>query len=166
MTSRTVIEHALVATVATVATMIAAASPRAGTGQQATGKTTEPQVAIVQTVGCVEQRGGDAVTWWLTRAADPTESRAGVFNVNQVDEAKETALGSGEFQLVGVADFLTAEGLLRWGDRAQFTSPEQVNATGELREGRTMLVKGLLIEADAVSRINLLAVIGLANTCG
>lgn len=159
MTSRTVIAQAGAATVATVSFMIATTWSTTANGQAA-----EPQVAIVQTVGCVEQRGG--AEWWLTRTADPTGSRAGLFDVNQVDEAKETALGSREFQLVGVADFLSAEGLLRWGDRAQFTSPEQVNASGELREGRRLLVKGLLIETEAVSRINLLAVVGLANTCG
>ena len=159
MTSRTVIAQAGAATVATVSFMIATTWSTTANGQAA-----EPQVAIVQTVGCVEQRGG--AEWWLTRAADPTGSRAGLFDVNQVDEAKETALGSREFQLVGVADFLSAEGLLRWGDRAQFTSPEQVNASGELREGRRLLVKGLLLETEAVSRINLLAVVGLANTCG
>jgi hypothetical protein len=67
--------------------------------------------------------------------------------------------------LVGVADFLDADALLRFGDRASFTKPDQVNATGELRAGRTVLVKGLLIESGAESRINLLAVVGLADSC-
>ena len=130
------------------------------------GQRSEPQVDIVQTVGCVEMRNDDAATWWLTRAADPTQTRAGVFNENQVEEAKEEALGTGEFQLIGVAEFLDAESLLRFGDRAQFTTADQVNATNELREGRTVLVKGLLIEEGALARINLLAVVGLADTCG
>ena len=63
------------------------------------------------------------------------------------------------------ADFLDVEGLLASGDRALFTTPEQANATGELRAGRTVLVKGLLIEADESSRINLMAVVGLSETC-
>ena len=134
------------------------------------GQRSEPQVEIVRTVGCVELRNGDDATWWLTSAADPTETRAGVFNVNQVEEAKEEALGSREFQLVGVAEFLDAESLLSFGDRAQFTTADQVNATNELREGRMVLVKGLLIEAGttagATARINLLAVVGLADGCG
>ena len=149
-----------------LAAMIVMTWPTAVQGQQATMSTPEPQVEIVWTVGCVELRDGDAPTWWLTRAADPTESRVGVFNEDQVEEARETELGSREFQLVGVAEFLDAESLLSFGDRAQFTTPEQVNATNQLGEGRTVLLKGLLIEAGAVARINLLAVIGLADGCG
>ena len=148
-------------TVPVLAAMIAMTWPTAVQGQRP-----EPQVEIVQTVGCVELRNGDDATWWLTRAADPTETRARVFNENQVEEAKETALGSREFQLVGVAEFLDAESLLNFGDRAQFTTADQVNATNELRVGHTVLVKGLLIEAGAVTRINLLAVVGLADVCG
>ena len=147
------------------AAMIAVTAPTAVQGQQP-----EPQVEIVQTVGCVDQRNGDAATWWLTRAADPTETRSGVFNETQVEEAKEEALGSLEFHLIGVAEFIDAESLLSFGDRAQFTTADQVNATNELREGRMVLVKGLLIEAGATAgspaRINLLAVIGLADGCG
>ena len=105
-------------------------------------------------------------TWWLTRAVEPTTTRPRVFNEVEVEEARENTSGDHEFQLVGVADFLTAEGLLRFGQRAIFTNPEQINATGELRAGRTVLVKGLLIEADGLSRINLLSVVGLADTCG
>ena len=90
--------------------------------------------------------------------------------MNQVEEAKEQPLGSREFQLIGVAEFLDAESLLSFGDRAQFTRADQVNATNELREGRMVLVKGLLIEAGtsagATTRINLLAVVGLADGCG
>ena len=148
-------------TVLVLAAMIAMTWPTSVEGQRP-----EPQVEIVQTVGCVELRNGDAATWWLTSAAEPTETRVGVFNVNQVEEAKETPLGSREFQLVGVAEFLDAESLLNFGDRAQFTTADQVNATNELRAGHTVLVKGLLIEAGAVTRINLLAVVGLAAGCG
>jgi len=136
--------------------------PMASEGQQRP----DPQVEIVQTVGCVEERGGEPPAWWLTRAVEPTVVRAGVFNENQVEEARSTALGSRAFQLIGVADFLDAESLLRFGDRAQFTTPDQVNATGQLGAGRTVLVKGLLIEDGAAERINLLAVVGLADGCG
>ena len=138
----------------------------AETQGQPTAAGSGPTVEIVQTVGCVQQRDGEAYRWWLTRAAEPTVARPGVFNTIEVEEAKGTAPGSREFQLIGVADFLGAEGLLRSGDRALFTTPEQVNATGELREGRTVLVKGLLIEVDTESRINLTVVVGLADTCG
>ena len=141
---------------------MAVAWPASGEGQR---RRPEPQVEIVQSVGCAEERAGDSATWWLTRAVDPTVTRAGVFNENQVEEAKLTELGSGSFQLIGVADFLDAESLLRFGDRAQFTTADQVNATGELREGRMVLVKGLLIEDGVDQRINLLAVVALADGC-
>ena len=140
-------------------------SPRM-VAQNAEAAKAKVKVEVVQTVGCAERRNGEPPTWWLTRAAAPTVTRAGVFNRVQVDEAKKTStLGTREFHLVGVADFLDADGLLRSGDRARFTKPDEVNATGELREGRTVLVKGLLIDAGAESRINLLAVVGIADTC-
>ena len=141
-----------------------AALPAPAHGQLA-ATTDAPAVEIVHTVGCVERRTGGA-EWWLARAAEPTVADPGVFNQDEVDEAREQALGTHEFHLVGVADFLGAEALLRSFDRATFTTPDQVNATGELREGRTVLVKGLRIAAEGVERINLLAVVGLADTCG
>ena len=158
MTTRTLLAAALAA--ATVAPLTAAAEQRPSAGRP------EPQVEVVQTVGCVEQRISQESTWWLTRAVEPTETDSRVFNEVEVEEARESTSGDHTFQLVGVADFLTAEGLLRFGQRAIFTNPEQINATGELRAGRTVLVKGLLIEADDVSRINLLSVVGLADACG
>ena len=157
----------------TIRTLLAAtlavsalAPPIAVAAGQRSSARPEPQVEVVQTVGCVEQRTSDETTWWLTRAVEPTSTRPRVFNEVEVEEARENTSGDHEFQLVGVADFLTAEGLLRFGQRAIFTTPEQINATGELRAGRTVLVKGLLIEADDLSRINLLSVVGLADTCG
>lgn len=136
-------------TLAAAQTAVSPASPKA-------------KAEIVQTTGCVAKRNGQPATWWLTRAAAPTPTREGVFNRTQIDDAKKTlALGSGEFHLVGVADFLDADALLQSGDRALFTSKEQVNATGELREGRAVIVKGLLIAGAAESRINLLEVVGL-----
>ena len=134
--------------------------------QQEPAAKRKPQVEMVHTVGCVERRNDAAAPWWLTRAAEPTVTKPGVFNSDQLAEIRETAaLGASQFQLVGVADFLTAEGLLRSGDRALFTAPDQVNATGELRDGRTVLVKGLLIDPDADPRINLVAVVGMVDLC-
>lgn len=149
-----------------IALAIGALWPSRMAAQTAEAAKPKVQVEVVQTVGCVERRNGEPATWWLTHAAAPTVTRAGVFNRVQVDEAKKTSTpGTKEIRLVGVADFLDADGLLRSGDRARFTTPEQANATGELREGRTVLVKGLLVDAGAESRINLLAVVGIADTC-
>ena len=139
--------------------------PVTAEGQRRAADVAKPQVEIVQTVGCVERPSGGEAAWWLTHATDAEVTRSGAFNEVQVGEAREAMSGSREFRLIGVADFLTPEGLLRFGDRALFTTPEQINATGELRDGRTVLVKGLLIDPDGEPRINLLAVIGLADTC-
>jgi len=124
-----------------------------------------PQVQVVQTSGCVEHREDGPGSWWLTQAGEPETTRPGVFNRAQVDELEETGGGTEEFHLVGVADFLDAEGLLAFGDRAAFTSSDQVNATGQLAAGRRVLVKGLLIEAEDVRRINLMTVVGLDAGC-
>ena len=150
-----------------VAMVIAATGspPTAAQGQPA-GARTGPKVDIVQTVGCAERRSGEGAEWWITQAVDPTVTRGGVFNELQVEEARNASLGSRTFQLVGYADFLDAEGLLQTADRARFTTPEQANATGELREGRTVLVKGALIETDTDPRINLLSVVAVSETCG
>ena len=156
MTKRTVLASGL---------MMATAWPAAVYGQTVTARLKDVQVQIVQTVGCVEQRGDDAGSWWLTRAAEPTVAKPGVFDETQVEEAKDTALGAREFQLIGAAEFVDAKSQLEWGDRAQFTTADEVNATDDLRKGRTVLVKGLLIDPDGDARINLLAVVGLAETC-
>ena len=126
---------------------------------------TKPQVEIVKTVGCVEKRAGEPPSFWLRKAAEPEVVEGGVFNETQVEEARQLGVGERDFQLVGVADFLDAESLLEWGERSEFTTAEQANATGELSSGRTVLVKGLLIEAEPAPRINLLAVVGLADDC-
>ena len=144
--------------------LLAVAGP-ASAAQDRPSAHVEPDIEIVETVGCVAQRAGGA-EWWLVSAAEPDSARAGVFNVPEVEAARDRGLGDREFRLVGVPDFLGAEALLRSADRSLFTTPEQVNATGELRAGRTVLVKGLLIEAAPAAHINLLAVVYLADTCG
>lgn len=145
----------------TVAFLTAAICPAASHGQGPA----DPQVAIVQTVGCAEQRSDGGVTWWLTRAADPAASGPGPFEAPQVDAARSRETGSREFQLIGFAEFVDPAAQLAWADRALFTTEEQVNATNDLRPGRFVLVKGLLIDADGNARINLLSVVGLADTC-
>jgi hypothetical protein len=139
-------------------------APLALEAQQRGEPDKEPQVEIVQTVGCVE-RQGDPTSWLLTAATKSEVTKRGVFNELEVEEARSASPGKSEFQLIGIADFLDTPSLLKSGERASFTTAEQANATGELREGRTVLVKGLLIEAEPVPRINLLAVVSLAETC-
>jgi hypothetical protein len=143
---------------------VLSASVGAQRGRQG-GAGEKPKVDVVQTVGCAERKSSAPETWWLTRAADTRVVQPGVFSVSQVSAAKAIPLGTGTFQLIGVADFLDTEGLLRSGRRKEFTTAETANATGELREGRKLLVKGMLVDAGDVKRINLLAVIALADAC-
>ena len=75
-----------------VAVVAATAWPNAVQGQ-ATARTNEPQIEIVHTVGCVEQRDGNPAGWWLTRAAEPTVTDVGPFNEDEVEEARSVALG-------------------------------------------------------------------------
>src|SRR5258705_7879803 len=95
----------------------------------ATGE--KPTVEVVQSIGCAARKSGSPETWLLTRAADPRVAPAGIFSVAQVETAKSAPLGADTFQLVGVADFLDTEGLLQSGQRKEFTTPENANATGQ-----------------------------------
>jgi hypothetical protein len=126
----------------------------------------KPAVDVVQAVGCVERRDGSPETWWLTRAADPRVVQPGVFSTSQIATAKGVSPGTNTFQLVGVADFLDTEGLLKSGRRREFTTAQNANATGEIRPGRKVLVKGMFITSGETKRINLLNVVGLADSCG
>jgi hypothetical protein len=142
------------------------AFPPAASAQRGRGANTgeKPAVDVVQSVGCAARKPGSPETWWLNRAVDPRVAQPGIFTVPQVEQAKSVPLGANTFQLIGVADFLDAEGLLKSGQRREFTTPENANATGQLRDGRKVLVKGMLINAE-VKRINLLAVISLSESC-
>jgi hypothetical protein len=125
----------------------------------------KPAVDVVQSVGCVERRDGNPETWWLTRAVDPRVAQPGVFSAAQIDTARGVQPGTNTFQLVGVADFLDTEGLLKSGRRREFTTAQNANATGDIRPGRKVLVKGMLVTTGETKRINLLNVIGLADSC-
>ena len=148
-----------------VAALLSSQATAAQRGRQ-TNPGEKPAVDVVQAVGCVERRDGNPETWWLTRAADPRVAQPGVFSTAQIDTAKGVPPGTNTFQLVGVADFLDTEGLLKSGRRREFTTAQNANATGDIRAGRKVLVKGMFITIGETKRINLLNVIGLADSCG
>jgi hypothetical protein len=127
-----------------VAVMILGAAGWSTAGQQRSppGAQVKPKVDIVQTVGCVEHRTANGGQWWLTSATDPTVSREGVFTTVDIDTAKKAPRGTRAFRLIGEADYLDAEGLLKTQRRAEFTRAEQVNAPGVLRDGRRFLFVG------------------------
>ena len=119
-----------------------------------------PQVRVV---GCADQTPDGA--WRLTNATSATETSKPYATKAELIEAAKTALGRERYTLIGTADFLTKEELLKTQQRAEFTRPEVANPTGMLRVGRKLMVKGLLDPASDEKRLNLLAVQRLADTC-
>jgi hypothetical protein len=129
------------------------------------GAAGKPKVDIVAGVGCVERRGGDPPTWWLSHAAEPKVTPSASFGTTEIEQMKMVPMGTGVYQLIGVSDFLDVDSLLQDPLRAQFTTRETANATGQLREGHRVVVKGPLVDVNGQKRINVMAVLGLADTC-
>jgi len=101
----------------------------------------------------------------LTNATDGIESKVLFMSGKEIEDAKKKALGKNRYILLGTPEFLTKEELLKQGQRAEFTRPEVANATGQLQDGRKLIVKGLLITAPNEKRLNLVAVQPLADSC-
>ena len=100
----------------------------------------------------------------LSNDTDPESDALTAVLVSNVTNGT-LSLGSNAYQLIGVADFLDKDGLLQEGQRSQFTTRDTANASGQLRAGRKVIVKGLLIDADGQRRINLTQVVSVSDTC-
>jgi hypothetical protein len=131
--------------------------------QQQQGDLSKPKVPMVSVVGCASRTAEG--TWMLTNATDGIESKVLFLSAKEIEEAKKRALGNNRYTLLGTPEFLTKEELLKYGQRPEFTRPEVANATGQLQDGRKLLVKGLLITAPNEKRLNLVSVQQLAETC-
>jgi len=131
--------------------------------QQLESDLSKPKAPIVSVVGCASRTAEG--TWMLTNATDGIESKVLFMSGKEIEEAKKKALGNNRYTLLGTPEFLTKEELLKHGQRAEFTRPEVANATGQLQDGRKLIVKGLLITAPNEKRLNLVAVQQLADTC-
>jgi hypothetical protein len=95
------------------------------------------KVDIVRVTGCLRHTAPDA--WILSAATDPiTVSRPA-----QPVEPASATLGSNEFKLIGIDEFDLPS-----------------------RKDRLVTVKGLLIKATPVSRLNITSVTTVAETCG
>jgi hypothetical protein len=123
----------------------------------------KPTVPLVSTIGCAQRTPEGA--WALTNATEPNETRVLFMSAKEIEAARKQALGKNRFTLLGTPEFLTKEELLKSGQRAEFTRPDVANATGQLQNGRKLLVKGLLITAQNERRLNLVAVQQLAESC-
>jgi len=145
---------------ALLALAVCGAGAAAGAPQAPTDKPAAPLVAVI---GCA-QRSPQGV-WMLTSATDGIDTRTLFLSAKEIEEARKKALGSHRYVLLGTPEFLSKEELLKTGQRAEFTRPEVANATGQLQQGRKLMVKGLLITAPDERRLNLVAVQQLAETC-
>ncbi|MBI3049086.1 MAG: hypothetical protein HYY76_12335 [Acidobacteria bacterium] len=122
-----------------------------------------PAAPLVSVVGCARRAPQGA--WTLTNATEGVETPTLFMSAKEIEEARKKALGTSRYVLLGTPEFLTKEELLKSSQRAAFTRPEVANATGQLQDGRKLLVKGLLIAAPNERRLNLVAVQQLAETC-
>jgi hypothetical protein len=131
--------------------------------QQQQSDLSKPKAPLVSVVGCASRTAEG--TWMLTNATDAIESRVLFMSAKEIEAAKKNALGDNRYKLLGTPEFLTKEELLKYGERTKFTRPEVANATGQLQDGRKLLVKGLLIAAPDEKRLNLVSVQQLADSC-
>lgn len=137
-----------------------------GTGVHAQrgGEAAKPKAPLVSAVGCAS-RTPDG-NWLLTNATATAETKELFSSTKELEAAKNQELGKNRYTLVGTADFLTKEELLKHQQRAEFTRPEVANATGQLRAGQRVVVKGLLITAGPNDRrLNLVSVLQLGYPC-
>ena len=123
----------------------------------------KPKVDLVSAVGCATRGADDA--WILTNASEATMTPQAITTEEDLEAARAQALGTNRYRLIGTAEFGSAEELLRDPVRAQVTARGSENATGQLQNGRKVLVKGLLINAPTEKRLNLTSVRSLSDIC-
>ena len=131
--------------------------------QQQESDLSKPKAPLMSVVGCATRTAEGA--WMLTNATDGVESKVLFVSAKEIEEAKKKALGKNQYKLLGTLEFLTKEELLKDALRSKFTRPDVANATGQLQDGRKLLVKGLLITVSNEKRLNLVSVQQLADTC-
>jgi hypothetical protein len=123
----------------------------------------QPTVPIVLAAGCAS-RTPDG-TWTLASASALRRSSIVHADAREFEEARRLPIGTARYRLIGTAEFASVDDLLSTGQRAQFTTAETANATGQLRDGRRVAVKALLIAAAQEQRLNLLSVQPVSDSC-
>ena len=131
--------------------------------QQQQPDSSKPKVPLVSVVGCGSKTADGA--WMLTNATEGTEIQQLFTSSKEIEEAKKKPLGTNRYKLIGTAELLTPEELLKQQQRSEFTRKEAANSTGQLQDGRKLVVKGLLITAPNEKRLNLVSVQQIAETC-
>lgn len=127
------------------------------------GEKGKSAVDLVSVVGCATHRTDGA--WMLTNAGDPTVVPQAAIAEKEIEAARAQPLGKKGYRLVGTAEFVSAEELARSPVRAEFTTERSANSTGQLENGRKLIVKGLLINAPTEKRLNLTSVRQLSDSC-
>ena len=107
-------------------------------GAAVNGAQPKEKVPIVAVAGCLTEQGSD---WLLTSATEPEPSIANAPPAGQPHKGPTS--GKNTFRLIGVSEFDLPS-----------------------HKGHSVLVKGLLIKAEPVSRVNITSVTMLATTCG
>ena len=123
----------------------------------------KPKVPLVIVVGCATRTAEG--TWMLTNATDGIESKVLFLSAKEIEDGKKKTLGNNRYKLLGAAEFVTKEELLKNEKRAEFTRPDVANASGQLQDGRKLIVRGLLITVPNEKRLNLVSVQQVADTC-
>ena len=123
----------------------------------------KPKVPLVIVVGCATHTADG--TWMLTNATDGIESKVLFLSAKEIEDGKKKTLGNNRYKLLGTAEFVAKEELLKNEKRGEFTRPDVANATGQLQDGRKLIVKGLLITVPNEKRLNLVSVQQVADTC-
>ena len=106
-------------------------------GAAVAGAQSKDKVSIVAVAGCLTEQGSD---WMLTSASEPEPSIANGPPAGQPYKGPTT--GKNTFKLIGVSEFDLPS-----------------------HQGHTVLVKGLFIKAEPVSRLNVTSVTMVATTC-
>ena len=135
-----------------------------GIGMQQQPALTKPTIEIIRAVGCASA-GSAPGDWTLTNATEPTVVTIPFTSTTEIEELATEPLANKTYKLLGTAEFVSVERLLRQSRRAEFTAGESANATGTLRDGYKVAVRGLLLDPDGNARINLTSVQILAESC-
>lgn len=122
-----------------------------------------PRRPMVLVAGCAASTKAPHI-WTLSKASARTETvNPGITEVD-ADEVKKRARTNATYELIGVADFLTAEASLEIGLRKQLIPGERVNTTGTLVAGHLVAVKGMLLPSTP-PRLNVTSIIDLGPSC-
>ncbi len=109
-----------------------------GLATAAAAQTPSQKIDIVSVTGCLREATPN--TWTLESATDPVLSNANAPPVKDIPSTPPA--GKNQYRLIGVSEFnLTAH------------------------RGHTVIIKGLLIKATPVSRVNMTSVTMVAASC-